>query len=156
MKAIEQLQGKQYDGTSTGLHNASMDIFQQLVIDLDLEGRYHFLNAIVNQLRYPNSHTYYFSRVLLMLFLESSQEIIKDDNVQNAFATPGGHIYVFTGLIKFLDNESQLAGVLGHEMAHADRRHTSRQLQNEYGINLLLSVVLGENPNQLAQHQNRA
>ncbi|WP_400190978.1 M48 family metalloprotease [Hymenobacter sp. B81] len=78
-------------------------------------------------------------------------KIIKDDNVQNAFASPGGHIYVFTGLIKYLDTESQLAGILGHEMAHADRRHTSRQLQNEYGINLLLSVVLGENPNQLAQ-----
>ncbi|KAA9339797.1 M48 family metalloprotease [Hymenobacter busanensis] len=78
-------------------------------------------------------------------------KIIKDDAIQNAFASPGGHIYVFSGLIKYLDNESELAGVLGHEMAHADRRHTSRQLQNEYGINLLLSVVLGENPNQLAQ-----
>ncbi|MBC6990026.1 MULTISPECIES: M48 family metalloprotease [Hymenobacter] len=76
-------------------------------------------------------------------------KIIKDDNIQNAFATPGGHIYVFTGLIKYLDNESQLAGVLGHEIAHADRRHTSKQLQQQYGISLLLSLVLGENPNQL-------
>ncbi|MCC2544923.1 M48 family metalloprotease [Hymenobacter sp. BT175] len=78
-------------------------------------------------------------------------KIIKDDNVQNAFASPGGHIYVFTGLIKFLDNESQLAGVLGHEIAHADRRHTSKQLQEQYGISVLLSLVLGENPGQLAQ-----
>ena len=78
-------------------------------------------------------------------------KIIKDDATQNAFATPGGHIYVFSGLIKFLDNESQLAGVLGHEIAHADRRHTSQQLQQQYGISLLLSLVLGENPNQLAQ-----
>ncbi|WP_324670689.1 M48 family metalloprotease [Hymenobacter sp. GOD-10R] len=78
-------------------------------------------------------------------------KIIKDDATQNAFATPGGHIYVFSGLIKFLDNESQLAGVLGHEIAHADRRHTSKQLQQQYGISLLLSLVLGENPNQLAQ-----
>jgi predicted Zn-dependent protease len=78
-------------------------------------------------------------------------KIIKDDATQNAFATPGGHIYVFSGLIKFLDNESQLAGVLGHEIAHADRRHTSQQLQQQYGISLLLSLVLGENPGQLAQ-----
>jgi len=78
-------------------------------------------------------------------------KIIKDDAVQNAFATPGGHIYVFSGLIKYLDTEDQLAGVLGHEIAHADRRHTSRQLQQQYGISLLLSLVLGENPNQLAQ-----
>ena len=78
-------------------------------------------------------------------------KIIRDDSTQNAFATPGGHIYVFTGLIKYLDDESQLAGVLAHEIAHADRRHTSRQLQQQYGINLLLSVALGENPGQLAQ-----
>ncbi|UOQ70801.1 M48 family metalloprotease [Hymenobacter cellulosilyticus] len=73
----------------------------------------------------------------------------KDD--KNAFATPGGHIYVYTGLIKYLDRESQLAGVLGHEIAHADRRHTSKQLQTQYGIDFLLSLVLGNNPNQLAQ-----
>lgn len=78
-------------------------------------------------------------------------KIIKDDSVQNAFATPGGHIYVFSGLIKYLNEESHLAGILGHEMAHADRRHTSRQLQNQYGISLLLSVALGENPGQLAE-----
>ncbi|MBC8083292.1 MAG: M48 family metalloprotease [Hymenobacter sp.] len=76
-------------------------------------------------------------------------KIIKDDAVQNAFATPGGHIYVFSGLIKFLEDESQLAGILGHEIAHADRRHTSRQLQQQYGISLLLSVLVGDNPNQL-------
>ncbi|SHJ53188.1 Peptidase family M48 [Hymenobacter daecheongensis DSM 21074] len=78
-------------------------------------------------------------------------KIIKDDKTLNAFASPGGHIYVFSGLIKFLDHEDQLAGVLAHEIAHADRRHTSRQLQQQYGIGLLLSVVLGENPGQLAQ-----
>ncbi|WP_188547993.1 M48 family metalloprotease [Hymenobacter qilianensis] len=78
-------------------------------------------------------------------------KIIKDDEIQNAFATPGGHIYVFSGLIKFLETEDQLAGVLGHEIAHADRRHTSRSLQKEFGVSFLLSLLLGENPNQLAQ-----
>ncbi|OON67547.1 M48 family metalloprotease [Hymenobacter sp. CRA2] len=105
---------------------------------------YQLLDAVVNrvlnsgQLQYRNEFPW-------------DVKIIKDDATQNAFATPGGHIYVFTGLIKYLDDESQLAGVLGHEIAHADRRHTSRQLQNQYGINLLLSVVLGENPSQLVQ-----
>lgn len=78
-------------------------------------------------------------------------QIIKDDATQNAFATPGGHIYVFSGLIKFLDDENQLAGVLGHEIAHADRRHSIQQLQNQYGLSLLLSIVAGKNPGQLAQ-----
>lgn len=78
-------------------------------------------------------------------------KIIKDDAVQNAFATPGGHIYVFSGLVKFLENESQLAGVLGHEITHADRRHTTRQLQQQYGISALLGLLVGDDPNQLVQ-----
>jgi len=78
-------------------------------------------------------------------------QIIKDDATQNAFATPGGHIYVFSGLIKFLDNENELAGILGHEIAHADRRHSTQLLQKQYGISLLTSVVLGKNSGQLTQ-----
>ncbi|RTQ52226.1 peptidase M48 [Hymenobacter gummosus] len=81
-------------------------------------------------------------------------KLIKDDATQNAFATPGGHIYVFTGLVKFLDNESQLAGVLGHEIAHADRRHSTQLLQRQYGIGMLASVVLGKNQGMLAQIAN--
>ncbi|KAA5547705.1 M48 family metalloprotease [Adhaeribacter rhizoryzae] len=78
-------------------------------------------------------------------------KIIKDDKTLNAFATPGGHIYVFSGLIKYLDNEDQFAGVLGHEIAHADKRHTTKQLQTQYGINLLLAIVVGENQGALTQ-----
>jgi len=64
--------------------------------------------------------------------------IVDDDKVLNAFATPGGYIYVYTGLIKFLDSEDQLLGVLGHEMAHADQRHSTRQLSKSLGVALLL------------------
>jgi len=69
--------------------------------------------------------------------------IIEDDDIVNAFCTPGGYIYVYTGLIKYLDDEAQLACVLGHEMAHADLRHTTDQLTEIYGVSLLLSIVLG-------------
>ncbi|GAB3824458.1 M48 family metalloprotease [Hymenobacter jeollabukensis] len=78
-------------------------------------------------------------------------KLIKDDATQNAFATPGGHIYVFTGLVKFLDNESQLAGVLGHEIAHADRRHSTQLLQRQYGVGILASMILGKNQGLVAQ-----
>lgn len=70
--------------------------------------------------------------------------IIHDDETMNAFATPGGFIYVYTGLIKYLDKEDDLAGVLGHEIAHADLRHSTRQLQKMYGLNMLLSLAFGE------------
>jgi predicted Zn-dependent protease len=82
---------------------------------------------------------------------EWNVHIIRDDSVLNAFCTPGGYIYFYTGLIKFLDNDAEFAGVLGHEMAHAARRHSTQQMTTAYGIQVLLSVVLGENPALLAQ-----
>lgn len=77
--------------------------------------------------------------------------IIDQPNIQNAFCAPGGYIYVYTGLIKYLDDKSSLAGVLGHEMAHADKRHTTQLLTKEYGIQTLLDVILGKNQGLLTQ-----
>jgi predicted Zn-dependent protease len=75
---------------------------------------------------------------------EWKMHIIDNDEVLNAFATPGGYIYIYTGLIKFLDSEDQLLGVLGHEMAHADQRHSTRQLSKTLGVAILLDAVLGK------------
>lgn len=79
-----------------------------------------------------------------------STKIIKDDKTLNAFCTPGGHVYVYTGLIKFLDNEDQLLGVLGHEIAHADLRHSTEQLTKKYGIAIITDALVG-NKSALAQ-----
>ncbi|MCC6702608.1 MAG: M48 family metalloprotease [Fluviicola sp.] len=69
--------------------------------------------------------------------------IIHDDSTLNAFCTPGGYIYVYTGILKYLDNEAQLAGVLGHEIAHADFRHSTRQMTKLYGVQTLVSILAG-------------
>lgn len=78
-------------------------------------------------------------------------KIIANDDIQNAFCTPGGYIYVYTGLIKYLDRKSALAGVMGHEMAHADRRHSTNQMTKQYGVQTLLDVVLGKNQNMITE-----
>jgi predicted Zn-dependent protease len=78
-------------------------------------------------------------------------ELIQDDNTLNAFATPGGFVYVYTGILKYLDSEAALAGVLAHEIAHAERRHATQNLTSYYGISILASLVLGENPSEIAQ-----
>lgn len=75
-------------------------------------------------------------------------EIIHDDSTVNAFCTPGGYIYVYTGLLKFLDNEATLAGVVGHEIAHAERRHATRRMTTSLGYQIVLSVLLGGNPGE--------
>jgi CCR4-NOT transcription complex subunit 1 len=56
----------------------SMELLQSMALALDGEGRYHFFNAIANQLRYPNSHTHYFSCVFLYLFAEAREEGLKE------------------------------------------------------------------------------
>jgi predicted Zn-dependent protease len=70
--------------------------------------------------------------------------IIQDDETKNAFCTPGGYIYVYTGLIKYLDSEEQLAGVIAHEIGHADLRHSTRQMTKSYGVDVMLSIIAGD------------
>lgn len=79
-------------------------------------------------------------------------KIIKDDKTLNAFAVPGGYLYVYTGLIKYLDSEDQLAGVMGHEIAHAALRHSTQQMTRIYGLDALRQIVTGKSdPSLLAQ-----
>ena len=66
------------------------------------------------------------------------------NNSINAFAAPGGFIFVYTGLILAMDNESQVAGVLAHELAHVTQRHIALRIERGQLIGLLsLILALG-------------
>jgi predicted Zn-dependent protease len=78
-------------------------------------------------------------------------EIIYDDSTINAFCTPGGYIYIYTGILRFLENEATLAGVIGHEIAHAERRHATKRISSALGVQILLSILLGQNPAESAR-----
>ena len=67
------------------------------------------------------------------IFAYDSITIIQDDDMVNAFCTPGGYIFVYTGLIKMAQNEDQLAAVIGHEIAHAELRHSVKKLTRGVG-----------------------
>lgn len=69
--------------------------------------------------------------------------IIHEDSTLNAFCTPGGYIYVYTGILKFLESEDEFAGVLAHEIAHADKRHSTRQMTQMFGVQMMLQIVAG-------------
>jgi predicted Zn-dependent protease len=62
----------------------------------------------------------------------------------NAFALPGGFIYLTRGIMPFLDTEAQLAGVLGHEIAHVTARHSAQQYSRATGaqLGLILGAIL--------------
>ena len=77
--------------------------------------------------------------------------VIDDPKQVNAFATPGGYLYVYSGLLMAADNEAQLAGVWGHESGHVVARHSARQMVDAMGLETVIGVALGQNPNQLAE-----
>ena len=70
---------------------------------------------------------------------------IQDDSTVNAFCLPGGHIFVYSGLLNLTANEAEIAGVLGHEIAHAELRHSLEQLIQQYGLQLIAENLLGIN-----------
>ncbi|HEY3285725.1 MAG TPA: M48 family metallopeptidase [Gemmatimonadaceae bacterium] len=61
---------------------------------------------------------------------------VVDSREVNAFAVPGGYIYVNRGLIERATNMSQVAGVIGHEIGHVTRRHSVKQMQKAQGTNI--------------------
>lgn len=76
---------------------------------------------------------------------------IIDQDIVNAFAVPGGYVYVYTGLIRTASNESELAGVLGHEIAHVTMHHYRDAMVKETGLSILLDALTGNDPSQLTK-----
>ncbi len=128
--------------------------------DVEL-GKKVYLEISANQTEYPelpekgNELLYQYVRNIVQKILKGEKveyandfawkvTIINDLNTLNAFATPGGYIYLYTGLIAFLDSEDQLAGVLGHEIAHAAKRHSTKQLSKTLGVQILADAALGK------------
>ena len=77
--------------------------------------------------------------------------VIDDPKTVNAFATPGGYLYVYTGLILAADNEAELAGVMAHEAGHVVGRHSARAMVNQYGLQAVTAMALGKNAGALSQ-----
>ena len=68
---------------------------------------------------------------------------VVNSDVVNAFAIPGGYVYVNRGVIERADNMSELAGVLAHEIGHVVERHGLQQMQRAQNANTMLGVLYG-------------
>lgn len=77
--------------------------------------------------------------------------VVKDDETVNAFAIPGGHIYIYTGLMKLAEDEAELVSVIGHEVAHVTKRHIAQRMVGIYGYSALAQLALGEDPGLLGE-----
>ncbi|MBM3918324.1 MAG: M48 family metallopeptidase [Sphingomonadales bacterium] len=80
---------------------------------------------------------------------------IVDNSEINAFAMPGGHIVVYTGLLEETHNEAEIMGILAHEMSHVLLRHVMKSLGAEVGMTVLANAasggIGGETLNQMAK-----
>src|SRR6185369_10190562 len=85
----------------------------QVIDNKDLTGYINRLGSRLAKSRHAGAYPFTF-------------EVVNDPSI-NAFALPGGPMFVHTGLIAALDSESQLAGVLAHEMSHVALRHGTNQ-----------------------------
>jgi len=77
--------------------------------------------------------------------------VIDDPSTINAFALPGGHIYVYSGLILAAKSEAELASVLGHEVGHVTCRHAARALGTAFSLETLSRLAMGDEPGTVAQ-----
>jgi len=74
--------------------------------------------------------------------IEYHFRVIESDQV-NAFAAPGGYVYLYTGLLKAMDTEAEMASVIAHEVSHVVARHSVKRLQAALGVSLVYELTLG-------------
>src|SRR6195256_6607895 len=103
--------------------NAQLPMVQDAVIN-------NYVNALGNRIATRTSRA----------DLQWQFQVVNSDMV-NAFALPGGYIYVNRGVLSRASNESELAGVLGHEIEHVVRRHSLKQMEQAQGANVGVGIA---------------
>lgn len=90
--------------------------------------------------RYVSEVTFKLTQVAELPNLTYTITILNDKGV-NAFALPGGYIYITRGLLSLIENEAEMAGVLAHEIGHVTARHTAQRYSNAIATNFGFNVV---------------
>jgi predicted Zn-dependent protease len=70
--------------------------------------------------------------------------VIADDKLVNAFAAPGGYTYLSTGLILQSKDCAEIAGVMGHELAHVTQRHGAKSIEKAFAVEQIISFFLSD------------
>lgn len=92
----------------------------------------NYLNSVGQQIASVSHQPPYFSY----------QYVALEDDMINAFALPGGYIFITKGMLLKLQNEAQLASILAHETIHVVARHSSAAISRDIGMEVALSVAL--------------
>lgn len=97
---------------------------------------YKYINTLVDMLANTD-------KVENRLTFNWDATIIHDDNITTAFITPGGHLFIYTGLLKFINSENELFSILAHELYYADSGILMKRLESEFGKEVMGDLLLG-------------
>ncbi|MFT6320928.1 MAG: putative Zn-dependent protease [Granulosicoccus sp.] len=100
----------------------------------DYQEVYIYLNTLIDQI----ANTVY---VQNRLEFDWKISILENDEEVDAFILPGGHLYIYSGLLNFLEGEHELVGMMAHEMAYVDSDDLMNQLKNKFGSKNLSKVI---------------
>lgn len=78
---------------------------------------------------------------------------VLDDENKNAFALPGGYVYIFKGLLEKLDNDDEIAAALAHEMGHICAKHSVKRLQSSFGYAALKFLMIRGAENSYSRYK---
>ncbi|MEP1033349.1 M48 family metallopeptidase [Ekhidna sp.] len=139
-------------GTELKLSKEREKDLAELIMD-NLEDEYEFYDdSVVNKVLKPVT-----TRLLDSLKPQKYEYkfyLLDDSNEINAFATLDGNIYVFSGLLKFVDNPEQLAGILAHEIGHHENGDLVDRLMKELGLSVLAAVLTGGDAVMISEISN--
>jgi len=78
-------------------------------------------------------------------------KVVDAADTVNAFALPGGNMYIYTGLMKLCEDEAELAAVMAHEIGHVAGHHHGESMTRMYGYELITRILLGNAASERAQ-----
>ncbi|PWT89844.1 MAG: hypothetical protein C5B56_06430 [Proteobacteria bacterium] len=145
---LEMAADAQRDLTRAPMHLTRISDDEEIGIGRELASRYAPLNLRLSP--EENALQVYVKKVGGLVAMHARRplpyefHLIPDRNVINAFALPGGPVYIGEGMLDLMMTEDQLADVLGHEVEHIDHYHSVERVQVEANLKHLHLDVLGE------------
>lgn len=112
------------------------DLFWDLYSKTEKECTDSVVKAAIDSLADRICSENHIERAKLKIHILEKEEV-------NAFALPDGYLVIYTGLIKDCRNQEELAGVIGHELAHIELNHVMKKLVKEFGLTALISITTG-------------
>ncbi len=115
--------------------------------DLEIEMGKNIGEAVRGQEKINDSATYFANKFIGQLDLDESypiQATVVESEELNAFALPGGQIFIYTGILKQMNSYEELVALLGHEISHVNNRHSLKSIFRSAAAGFILSSVMGD------------